>query len=168
MRDSIWTFSEKKRTPPATRTVHHQRRATSLPAPRPPQIHTASPQATHTRSQGVPSAQLAPMATSSSPRLLSSFLGDRLLSASARPLLRGAAPGRRPSPILLSQLRARGAHSLHLANRDCLRCPSALAAGKSLLRLLRLRVGSLFAGSRRAAYQATRTLCNLVDILFNR
>uniref|UniRef100_A0A0E0GDB0 Peptidase M24 domain-containing protein n=1 Tax=Oryza nivara TaxID=4536 RepID=A0A0E0GDB0_ORYNI len=55
------------------------------------------------------------MATSSSPRLLSSFLGDRLLSASARPLLRGAAPG-----------------------------------------------------SRRAAYQATRTLCNLVDILFNR
>uniref|UniRef100_A0A0E0K5I7 Peptidase M24 domain-containing protein n=1 Tax=Oryza punctata TaxID=4537 RepID=A0A0E0K5I7_ORYPU len=55
------------------------------------------------------------MATSSSPRLLSSFLGDRLLSASARPLLRVAAPG-----------------------------------------------------SRRVAYQATRTLCNLVDVLFNR
>uniref|UniRef100_A0A0D9VLC8 Methionine aminopeptidase n=1 Tax=Leersia perrieri TaxID=77586 RepID=A0A0D9VLC8_9ORYZ len=53
------------------------------------------------------------MATSSSPRLLSSFLGDRLLSA--RPVLHGNAPG-----------------------------------------------------SRRAAYQATRTLCNLVDILFNR
>ncbi|XP_006647946.2 methionine aminopeptidase 1D, chloroplastic/mitochondrial [Oryza brachyantha] len=55
------------------------------------------------------------MATPSSPRLLSSFLGDRLGALSARPLLHGTAPG-----------------------------------------------------SRRAAYQATRTLCNLVDILFNR
>ncbi|KAL6912087.1 hypothetical protein ACP4OV_000892 [Aristida adscensionis] len=55
-----------------------------------------------------------PMASPSSPRLLSSFLGDRL-AISARPLL--------------------------------------------------LRSGDL--GNRRA-YQATRTLCNLVDILFNR
>ncbi|RCV08468.1 hypothetical protein SETIT_1G329200v2 [Setaria italica] len=55
------------------------------------------------------------MARPSSPRLLSSFLGDRL-TLSARPLLlRSAAPG-----------------------------------------------------SRRVAYQATRTLCNLVDIFFNR
>ncbi|KAF8756789.1 hypothetical protein HU200_011046 [Digitaria exilis] len=55
------------------------------------------------------------MARPSPPRLLSSFLGDRL-ALSARPLVhRSAAPG-----------------------------------------------------SRRVAYQATRTLCNLVDILFNR
>ncbi|KAG8072491.1 hypothetical protein GUJ93_ZPchr0006g46016 [Zizania palustris] len=54
------------------------------------------------------------MATPSSPRLLSSFLGDRL-GVSSMPLHRW------PSP-----------------------------------------------GSRRAGYQATRTLCNLVDILFNR
>ncbi|RLM80326.1 Methionine aminopeptidase 1D, chloroplastic/mitochondrial [Panicum miliaceum] len=55
------------------------------------------------------------MARPSSPRLLSSFLGDRLALSSRPLLLRSAVPG-----------------------------------------------------SRRVAYQATRTLCNLVDILFNR
>ncbi|KAG2654227.1 methionine aminopeptidase 1D, chloroplastic/mitochondrial-like [Panicum virgatum] len=55
------------------------------------------------------------MARPPPPRLLSSFLGDRLLLSSRPLILRSAAPG-----------------------------------------------------SRRMAYQATRTLCNLVDILFNR
>ncbi|PVH67006.1 hypothetical protein PAHAL_1G407600 [Panicum hallii] len=70
---------------------------------------------THTTLAVVPLVSPVPMARPSSPRLLSSFLGDRL-ALSCRPLLlRSAVPG-----------------------------------------------------SRRVAYQATRTLCNLVDILFNR
>ncbi|CAD6241735.1 unnamed protein product [Miscanthus lutarioriparius] len=90
------------------------------------------------------------MASLSSPRLLSSFLGDRL-ALSGRPLLlRSAVPGTCPPP------------STALPLRGCAPGFIALAQSRSSLRRL------LLAGSRRVTYQATRTLCKLVDILFNR
>jgi len=90
------------------------------------------------------------MARPPPPRLLSSFLGDRLLLSSRPLILRSAAPG-----------------TCHLPRCHSVSAPVFQRVGPGQ-RFSLSWLSPLLAGSRRMAYQATRTLCNLVDILFNR